>query len=166
MPRVVTKTKSTAGRAYSCGRCGRKIEPGERYYSYAFRYGGKYFRCIDHYPRPSELTQSKMSEVYAAQEVASDELPNADSVEAINTIVENVAEIARTVAEEYEEAAEPFGGAGENAERSEELGIWADELESFDAEESVPDPDPDDPDADPLEDAREAAREAIDGSPL
>lgn len=131
MPRVITKTKNRAGRERQCGRCGRKIEPGDKYYTWSFRYGGTAYRCIEHRPRQSELTQSKMSTVYAAIEGATDDLPNADDPEAVAQLVQDVAEAVREVADEYEEAAEPFGGAGENAERADELHGWADELECW-----------------------------------
>jgi hypothetical protein len=74
MPRVNARTKNRAGKERSCGRCGKKIEPGDRYYTWSFRYGGTHFRCAAHYPRPSELTQSKLSAVYAATENLEDQL--------------------------------------------------------------------------------------------
>jgi len=135
MPRVTEQKKSRAGAERKCGRCGKVIEPGEQYLSWSFRYGGTHFRCLDHRPRPSELTQSKMAEVYAAIETAEDQLDGCGDVEDIKNLIEEVAEAARSVADEYREAAEPFGGAGENADRADELEGYADELESFDPEE-------------------------------
>jgi hypothetical protein len=138
MPRVNTQTRSTRGRVRRCGRigCGREIQPGEKYYSFSFRYGGTQVRCIDHYPKQSELTQSKLSELYAAVESAEDDMTNADTVEDIVVAVQGVEEVARELAEEYQEAAEPFGGAGENAERAEALESYADELSNFSPEEA------------------------------
>lgn len=158
MPRVTEKTKNRAGKDYTCGRCGKKIEPGERYLSWSFRYGGKHFRCMEHRPRPSELTQSKMSSVYGAVESAEDELHNTEFSE-LPSLVEQVQEVAQEVADEYREAAEPFGGEGENAERADELEGWADELSSFTltVEED---------DENALEEARAEVEEAIGGCPL
>lgn len=133
MPAVKTQKKSSRG-VRVCGRigCGREIQPGETYYIFAFRYGGKHFRCSEHYPKPSELTQSKMSGVYAAQEQAHEDLGTLDEIKAA---VQQLAESVREVVEEYREAAEHFGGQGENAERADELEGWADELEQWEPEE-------------------------------
>lgn len=136
MPRVNTQTRSTRGRAKHCGRCGREIKPGERYFSYSFRYGGTQVRCSEHYPKQSELTQSKLSELYSAIEGAEEEMASAETVDDIVTAVGSVEEVARDLASEYEEAAEAFGGAGENAERAEMLESYADELSNFSPDEA------------------------------
>ena len=81
MPRVTTRTKNRGGRDRHCGRCGEVIKPGEKYYTWAFRYGGSRFNCYRHHPRQSELTQSKMSGVYAAIESAQDAIAAAETVE-------------------------------------------------------------------------------------
>src|SRR4051812_45919680 len=99
MPRVNTQTKSARGATRHCARCGAEIKPGERYYSWSFRYGGTRYNCGRHSPRPSELTQSLMSDVYAAQERASDSLLDAETIEDIKSFVEEVADAAREVAE-------------------------------------------------------------------
>src|SRR3954464_10047336 len=76
VPRVYTQKKSSRGAERRCGRygCGKVIEPGESYFQFSFRYGGTHYRCAEHRPRQSELTQSKMSAVYAAIEDAGDNL--------------------------------------------------------------------------------------------
>ena len=134
MPRVITKTKNRAGKARACGRCGAPIEPGERYRQWSFRYGGTHYRCHRPTcnPRPSELTQSLLSEVYAAREEAEAELPRCETYADMRALLEQVAEAAREVAQQYEEAAEAFGGEGENAERAYELEEYADGLEAID----------------------------------
>lgn len=137
MPRVQTQTKSNRGRERHCGRagCGKKIEPGERYYQFSFRYGGTHFRCAAHYPRPSELTQSKMSAVYAAIEDAEDQLINA-GLDDMAGIIEAVAEAVDEVASEYRDAGEAMGEAGyENQERADELDGWSSELQGFETPE-------------------------------
>lgn len=154
MPRVHRTRKNRAGAERSCGKCGRKIEPGQEYLSWSFRYGGTRYRCMDHPPRPSDLTQSKMAEVYAAVEGAQDDLPGLTETDAIQEAVHDVASTVREVAEEYREAAEPFGGMGENAERADELEGWASDLESFY------------PDGEDAEAAREEAEELVSGCPL
>lgn len=144
MPRVNTQTKSNRGRTLHCGRCGATILPTETYFSWSFRYGGTRTNCHRHPPRSSELTQSKMAEVYAAIESAEDQLDGCTTIEDIKDQVTDVASTVQEVAGEYRDAAEAFGGQGENAERADELDSWADELESFDPDEP-PDPDDDEP---------------------
>lgn len=157
MPRVYEKTKIRLGADRKCGRCGKEIKPGDRYLQWSFRYGGTHYRCLEHRPRPSELTQSKMGTVYAAQESLQDQLPGAESLEDIADLMGNLAEEVREVAEEYRDAAEAMGEAGyEHEERADELEYWADEIEGWDSGE-FEDPDDDDPDADLLEDARQDA---------
>jgi hypothetical protein len=155
MPKVIERTKSRQGAERWCEQCARVIEPGQPYLQWSFRYGGTHYRCTDHPPRPSDLTQSKLAEVYAAIESAEDGLPAAEDAEAVGDLVAEVKDAVYQVAEEYREAAEPFGGEGENAERADELEGWAQELESF-----YPDTDA------PLEDVRSEASEMIGGCPL
>lgn len=147
MPRVNSKKKGTAGKDYQCGRCGRKIEPGETYYSWDFRYGGTQRRCKDHYPRQSELTQSKMAGVYTALEDFEDsvralEAPAEGDEDARNDLAQQVQDLANTaaegvreVAEEYHEAAEAMGEAGsEHEEKADSLDGTADELEQYEGD--------------------------------
>lgn len=154
MPRVIEKTKNRAGAERNCGVCGVVIQPGERYLQWSFRYGGTRYRCMNHPPRRSDLTQSKMADVYQAIEEAELSLPKAEADD-LQGLAEEVAGVAQQIAEEYREAAEMFGGEGENAERAEELEGWADEVVSY-----YPDDD------DTLEDRREALQEVLDGCPL
>lgn len=166
MPRVNTRTKNRAGAARFCGRpgCGREIKPGDRYFTWSFRYGGTHFRCADHRPRRSETTQSLMGEVYAAIENAEDQLPNAETVADIIALVEEVGETKDGVAEQYRDAAEPFGGAGENADRADELESW-DPVSEFQ-------PDEEDEEMSQAEQrelveaAREAAQDVLNDCPL
>lgn len=133
MPRVKEQKKSKRGTRI-CGRegCGIEIKPGETYYWWSFRYGGRQVRCSAHFPKQSELTQSKMSGVYASVESAVEQLETMDlTIEDITNLVHEVGEAAQEVVGEYREAAENFGGAGENAERADELEGWAGELEGF-----------------------------------
>jgi len=173
MPRVYEKKKFNMGRDYHCGRCGRKIEPGEQYFSWSFRYGGTRTNCADHRPRPSELTQSKMAEVYAAIEGAEDTLESAETVAEMREAIESVAEQVQQTAEEYREADEAFGGMGatESAERADELESWASDLEYYDPDEpDEPDEDDDeeeeDDGSDALEDARNEAQDLLNNCPL
>jgi hypothetical protein len=128
MPKVEVRTKSVRG-DYKCGKCGDAINPGTVYYTWSFRYGGthrRHFECGR--PRPSELTQSRMSDVYAAQEAFQDlgtEASYEDQAAAVQDLIDTVTEVAG----EYEAAAEPFGNSGENQERYEMLEGWVTDLE-------------------------------------
>jgi hypothetical protein len=158
VPRVLTRTKNKAGKPRNCSKCGERIEPGQGYYTWSFRYGGTYRRHVTcGRPRQSELTQSKMSEVYRAVEDAETDLPEADSVEAVTELVQGVGAVAQEVADEYREADEAFGGQGatEHAERADELEYWAQELEAWDPS-----------DESDLDASRDEALEAISECPL
>ncbi len=165
--REYKKRKNASGAERSCGSpgCGKPIAPGDKYLSWSFRFGGTHFRCTAHPPRPSELTQSLMANVYSAIESAQDDLPTTVEVADIVSLVEEVAGVTAEVAEQYRDAAEPFGGQGENAERADELESWQSELENFSPDE--PDEDTTDTDAADLrEAARAEAEELLGGCPL
>jgi hypothetical protein len=156
MPRVNTQKKSTRGKDIRCGRCGADIVPGEEYFKWSFRYGGTRTNCHLHRPRPSELTQSKLSGIYAAVESAEDTLKSEGlTVADIHEAVGQVAEVTEEVASEYEEAAEPFNYQGEHQERADELRDWGSELEGFYPDES-----------DDVQEVRDEALELVGGCPL
>jgi hypothetical protein len=137
VPRVNKARKNRAGAVIKCGKCNLMIEPGENYFFWEPRYGGKQVRCYRHYPRQSEITTSKMSEVYAATEEAEDQASAYDGIEVsdFESMKQAVVDVITGVAEEYETAAEHFGGAGENAERAEALEAFSQEVDSVEFEE-------------------------------
>lgn len=113
MPRVLTQK---AGKDYP----DQGIKKGEKYYKWSFRYGGTHKSKT--YPRASQLTQSKYSDVYAAQENVSDVCAANDcALQDIIDACRDAADQIRTVGEEYLEADEAMGGhqSGSNYERSE-----------------------------------------------
>lgn len=145
------------------------IEVGDSYFWWKFRYGGR--RVSKKRPKPSQLTQSKLAEVYEAQEVSEEEIAGFDDLEEIARSVQSVGEVARQVSEEYAEAAEIFGGQGENAERAELLEGWADELDEFECEEFFPEDCDEDADVDEeraahIVEQREAALEKLRECPI
>ena len=150
MPRVI-EVKSARKAQGPCGRCGVEIKAGDGYKWLKFRYGGRRVRCGACSFRPSERTQSKLSQVYAAQEAMSDTLAswNGDLDDLKSDIESNIDEIDE-VRSEYEEAAEAMGEAGEqHRERADELESWIDDLRSLDYEleafEGARDEDTDEP---------------------
>lgn len=164
MPRVIEKranrgaTKSKTCGARDCREeAGRSIIAGQQYYTWSFRYGGTHYQhkaCG--YPRPSQLTQSKVGAIYAAQEAAEDELAALtweDAGKDPQEILEPVIESAREVAQEYRDAAESMGSAGEEMEsKADNIESWVDELESVSVDDWE-EPDAGDKDAPSLEDA-------------
>jgi hypothetical protein len=134
MPRVYTKTKSAAGKTYSCTKCSKPITKGQEYHEWSFRYGGtrrQHAACGR--PKPSQLTQSKLAAVYEAQEAAEEQIAGAASVDDVVGALNDVAEAAREVAEEYREAVQAMnmeGSGNESEERADALEAYADELEN------------------------------------
>jgi hypothetical protein len=126
------------GATLNCER-GHPIQKGEKYiwFKVGFRSRTKHVRCMlpAHAPRDSERESSILSEVYAAQESARDSLDTLDPAtveeQDLNDIITTAAEAVQAVAEQYREAAEAFGGAGDNADRADTLEGSASELESW-----------------------------------
>lgn len=108
------------------------IKKGDMYYSWSFRYGGEHKSLTP--PRPSQLTQSKMSAALAAAEVAEDITESADNPEDIVAVLNEAAGTIRDVADEYQEAADAFENGGalaeQNSDKADDLNEWADSLES------------------------------------
>lgn len=137
----------------TCGRCGTEIKKGDpyRHASPGFR-GPKLVRCMafECRFRPSDLTTSKMADVYAAQEAAHDDLDRLleegafTDPEDVRSVLEAVVDESSGVADEYREAAEAMGDAGsENEERADAIEAWCDDLGNFEDTEGVPDDDAD-----------------------
>lgn len=140
MPRV-TDVKRAQKSQGSCGGCGVELAKGEPYRWWAFRFGGKRKRCMADKcaPRPSDLTQSKMSGVYQAQENLEDWLQEWEGVDLqeVKDEVETCVDEVRQVAEEYTESAEAIREnfeesptADECDEKAEELESWLDDLDA------------------------------------
>lgn len=99
--------------AHTC-RKGHVIEPPEGYAWAAPGYHApKRFACAAHPFRPSELTASAVSEVYAARESAEDQL-DALGDDATAEDLESILEEVKTAAEELRDAREEALSAWEN----------------------------------------------------
>lgn len=148
----VVEVKS-ARAEYRCEKDQTVIRKGEpyRWYIVGFRSKHRHIRCMKPgcSPRPSERESSQISEVYAAQEVASDDLSalegqgwdGADLIEEIKSILQTAADSIREVADAYREADENFGGGGNTdmGERADTLEEGIDSLESWDPETEADD---------------------------
>lgn len=139
MPRVHKKTKNRGGKTgeYRCVRCPDPIVSGETYFEWSFRYGGTHRQHTKHgSPRQSQLTQSKMSGVYAEVEAVEDLLgEDTYELDDLTGAIDNLASTVDEVAEEYRDAAEHFGGEGEQAERASELDDFSSTLGQFSPDE-------------------------------
>ena len=119
--------------------CGTEITKGMPYQWIKFRYGGRRVRCESCRFRPSEMTQSKMSQVFAAQEGLEDFMGSWEGtdMEELKSEIENCCSEIDEVVEEYREAAEAMGEGGtQHEERADELDGWKEELDCcLDSEE-------------------------------
>ena len=137
--RITTITKSV--KPGVCEKCRTELPPGSayRHFKVGFRSRYKHVRCMEAActPRPSELESSKLSEVYAAQEDAEDQLDELDAdatADEITEVVTALGEAIQAVADEYEEASTDDNGTVFNTtaeERAETLSSAADELSGF-----------------------------------
>lgn len=167
-------TTKTVRKDWTCGKCGaaiRKGVDGRISFAVGFR-GYEQTRCTkpECYPTPSERESSAVASVYAAQEAV--DFSTAESLDDLESLVEEVAAACEEVASEYEgsemfeinedlqERADPLNEAADT------LRDWADSLEEEPTEE---DWDPEDSEHESfadahaawLDDAREAAETAV-----
>lgn len=147
MPRITTvKSARLVPVPRKCGRCGKAIEAGDTYHHWSIRLkgargGSTYYRCAEHYPRPSETTTSPYK---AAAYGASEEVE--DTVGREGVTPEEIADALREAAETVRgECAEPLGESADSIEdgfghetyqsselreRADAFEEWASELES------------------------------------
>jgi chromosome segregation ATPase len=135
MPRVLSKTKNNAGKEIKCGRCGTVITPKSKYFTWSFRYGGTHVRCDKHYPRDSELTQSKMSQAYAAREELEDAQVQAGNDYDISALIEALDSARGTVEEVKDEYQASYDGMEQafpnGSSKMEEIQEKIDALEEY-----------------------------------
>jgi hypothetical protein len=171
MPRInhVQKARKDQG---NCGRCRAHIPAGAPYKYIEFRYGGRHVRCDSascHF-RPSELTQSKLSQALAAQESAQDGIaewqPEGHEVDDLRQILEDAAQEIRDCAQEYRDSADNINQTAEGSsvaqdceEKADQLEEWADSIESEASNlQDMDDEEPEEPE-EPGEDATPEERE-------
>jgi chromosome segregation ATPase len=169
MPRVAVKTKNKAGKPYGCDRCADEIVAGQRYYEWSFRYGGTHRQHESHgHPKPSQLTQSKMSGAYAAIEEVEQAISKAENASDIAAALNDAAQEISGVKDEYQESldAMPDSLRDSQAETQEKI----DALEEFEntltdaaseIESEEPDEDEDETPEQNIEDLRQRALDAL-----
>lgn len=166
MARVFTVPKSR--KQHKCGKCYKDIEVGSSYRWMKPRYGGKCIRCTDYACRfrPTDTSSAKTAQVYEAIEDAEVEIAGASDIDTIKDALASVADTARSVADEYNEANSTWtqNGASENSEwqeKEEACNEFADTLESWEPDDA-PDEDVNDDERERvLDEARTAAIDAL-----
>jgi hypothetical protein len=122
---------------YYCSTCGKPIKPGDSYRWAKGRYTSRRIKCADHDFRPSELTGSdKIARVREIAEamcdfVVEEGMTEEDVEGQIDDWVAGIDEVI----DEYNQAADYFGGQGTHADRADALESWKDEIQAIDLPE-------------------------------
>ena len=171
MPKVRKAKKSARGGEYSCVACTEKIVKGQEYYEWSFfRQRPRRQHTSHGMPKRSQLTQSNMSEAYAAEEGLAADIEAANTIDDIKTALSTCRDSIESVKEQYESGydAMPQGlqdsDAGQESQRKIEaldeyinaLDNAESDIEDFDEEE----PDADSPEHQEWQDKHDAALEA------
>lgn len=119
-----------------CGNCRQPIPKGAGYRWTKPRYGSRKVRCLK--PactfKPSDLSSSKSALVHDAISDARDALLTAESHDDIQSILQSVADTAREVGQEYQDASDAWAGGNGHPdfqEKADQCESYADELESW-----------------------------------
>lgn len=155
MPRVTNHIcQGRAAEPMRCCQCPSPIVRGERYYQWSIKRqrGGVTYRQHESHgaPRPSQLTESKMSGVYAAIESAEEAIAAAGSPEDVAEALRAAASDVEGVRDEYQESLDNMpeglqqGDTGQQIEErvsnledfAQTLNDAADECESMETEEA------------------------------
>lgn len=131
MPRVnrVKKCRKAQG---ECGACGRKIEVGDGYLFWEFRYGGKRVRCLDCPPRRQDLTQSAFwATVYDIEDQLGD---LSDDPNDLDDIVCAIQELSSECQDALDAVPEQLQESHLLQERIDETDAWMNEVEAVDQE--------------------------------
>lgn len=173
LARIYHVTKSR--KAWTCGKCKTELPVGSPVLTFAVGFRGHdQRRCTQPgcYPLPSERESSAVASVYDAQERV--DLSPCTSLDDLENAVQYVVEACNEVAEEYENS-EMFDVNEDLQERADTLHSAADELESWSSSlEEEPTEDDDTEEGGDfesaheawIEEARDAAQQAIDGVEL
>lgn len=147
MARVHTMKGSR--KPHTCEICKDVIPAGRgyRYFQVGFRNSYKHIRCMKPTcsPRPSQLTNSKVSAILAAQESAHDELTSISgsvgTTDDVKSVVDSVAQAIEEVKDEYQESLDAWeNGNASLEEKVETLEAAHDELDNWapDLDDSPP----------------------------
>jgi hypothetical protein len=106
------------------------IKKGDTYYYWSVGFRGRK-QMSKTPPRQSQLTGSKMSGAYAAQETAQDTIGNATTPEEFAQALNDAADEIESVADEYQEAADATTGNGNRVPNADEMQEKADGLRDW-----------------------------------
>jgi hypothetical protein len=137
LARIYTTKKSR--KIWTCSSCGTTIPVGSPVISFTVGFRGiEQRRCADKpgcYPKPSERESSLVSSIYAAQEDL--DLSSLDSVEDVQSALEDVANVCDEVASEYE-SNEMYDINPDLQERAEMIRSAEDELRNWEPDSDEP----------------------------
>lgn len=106
------------------------IKKGDLYYYWSVGFRGRK-QMSKTPPKPSQLTGSKMSGAYAAQEGAQDAIGNATTPEEVAAALNDAADEIESVADEYQDAADATTGNGNRVPNADEMQEKADGLRDW-----------------------------------
>lgn len=134
MSRVITIPNNR--KELTCGHCCETIPKGAGYRWTKPRYGSRKVRCLKASCafKASDLSSSKAAIIHDAIDDARDQILTAESQDDIQSILADVAETAREVAQEYQDASDAWAGGNGHPdfqERADQCESFADELEGW-----------------------------------
>jgi hypothetical protein len=141
----VTRVVKAQKEPGACGKCGKKIQKGDPYMWWKFRYGGRRVRCPNCPPSRADLTQNDvLGIVYDAQDTAQADVAAADSPDALQdamiALAESIQEAMEACQEKMDNIESGFGHTEIQAyqdaeERQSSLEDWKGEAEGFSPED-------------------------------
>lgn len=134
MSRVITVPNNR--KELECGSCHSTIPKGAGYRWTKPRYGSRKVRCLKASCafKASDLSSSKAAIVHDAIDDARDQILTAESQDEIQMILSDVAQTARDVGQEYQDASDQWAGGNgheEWQEKADQCESFADDLESW-----------------------------------
>lgn len=134
MSRVKTITNNR--KPLTCGHCHETIPKGAGYHWTKPRYGSRKVRCLK--PacafKPSDLSSAKSAVIHDAIDDARDQIQSAESHDDIQSILQSVADTAREIGQEYQDASDAWAGGNGHPdfqEKADQCESFADELEGW-----------------------------------
>jgi hypothetical protein len=124
MARLFSKTKSKAGKTYTCSKCGKPIVPGDKYVEWSFRYGGTYRRhAATCYPEPWEyISNNSKVQAHSRAEDALSTARDSDDPETASSSLADACSEVHEIIDEIESSLDNWQSAG--LDRTERYSTW------------------------------------------